>query len=155
MPWTIKIGQELTVEMAARDQQLNVWINGELAIAYRMPMARQNGKFGLWTHAGSAEFLEVLIDPLPKEFHLASVATEKTRWPLDGESPDDVQAVIAKLKAEFPLWEKQVEIARAEQVALHQRSVAEQGKLTLPRRTQRTPLGVRRGKVSFRSCFRR
>ena len=37
VPWPIKIGQELTVDVAAREQQLNVWVNGELAIAYTMP----------------------------------------------------------------------------------------------------------------------
>ncbi len=130
VPWPIKIGQEITVDMAVREQQLNVWVNGELAIAYVMPQTRQNGKFGLWTHAGSAEFLEVLIDPLPKDFPLANAAAEKIRSPFSSHTKADVEAAIAKANTEIPLAEKQVAIAQADRDALAKRIVAEKEKAT-------------------------
>lgn len=130
MPWPIKIGQEVTVDVAARAQQLNVWVNGELAIVYTMPMARQAGKFGLWTHSGSAEFLEVLIDPLPPEFHLASTPSEKIRSPFVGVSPQDLETALAKTTAEIPIAEKQVAIAQAEQASLGKRILAERERAT-------------------------
>lgn len=128
VPWPIKIGQEVTVEMATRGQQLNVWVNGELAIAYVMPQTRQNGKFGLWTHSGSAEFLEVLIDPLPSDFRLASTAAEKIRSPFQGVSRADLEFDIARAVADLPFAEKDLAIARAEQEWLAWRIVAEREK---------------------------
>ncbi len=130
VPWPIKIGQEVTVEMAAREQQLNVWVNGELAIAYVMPQTRQPGKFGLWTHAGSAEFLEVLIDPLPKDFPLATSAAQKIRSPFAGETKADIEAAVAGATAEIPLAEKQVAITQADRDALMKRILAEKEKAT-------------------------
>jgi mono/diheme cytochrome c family protein len=133
IPWPIKIGQELTVEIAARGQLLNVWVNGELAIAYTMPLARQTGKFALWTHAASAEFYEVLIDPLAADFPLASAANEKIRSPFVGVSKANVEASILRATAEIPLAEKQLAIAQAEQNALAKRLAAERERTARPK----------------------
>jgi len=128
-PWPIKIGEKVTLDLAVRGQQLNVWVNGGLAIAYALPMARADGKFGLWTHAGSAEFLEVLIDPLPDDFRLATVATERIRSPFAGQTSADLKQLITTTAEQIPLAEQQLAIARAEQSALLARVAAEREKV--------------------------
>ena len=128
VPWPIKIGQELTVDVATRGQLLNVWVNGELAIVYTMPMPRQPGKFGLWTHAGSAEFLELVIDPLPLNFPMASHAADRLPSPYAIETKTDLEMSIKRSQAEILLTEKGVDVAVAEKISLEKRIVAEREK---------------------------
>jgi hypothetical protein len=57
----LAVGQEATLEMTARGQQLTIWLNGTRRLDYVMPVARREGKFALWVHDGSAEFLDLEI----------------------------------------------------------------------------------------------
>jgi len=120
VPWPVKIGQEITLDIAVREQQLNVWVNGEIAIAYTMPMRRQDGKFALWTHEGSAEFLELLIDPMPLDFQVAQSTNQKIRSPYVPETQAVARAQTERVLADFA-----VRIARAERDALTARIAAE------------------------------
>lgn len=128
VPWPIKIGQELAVDVATRGQLLNVWVNGELAIVYTMPMPRQPGKFGLWTHAGSAEFLELVIDPLPRDFPMASQAADRLPSPYAIGTKADLENSINRSQAAILLAEKGVEISDVEKISLEKRIVAEREK---------------------------
>jgi hypothetical protein len=123
--WPIKIGQEITLDIAAQEQQLNVWVNGELAIAYAMPLRRAAGNFALWTHEGSAEFLEVLIDSMPSDFKLAPTASDKIRSPFVPETRADLESGLARARSEMTLADFAVRIARAERDALAARIAAE------------------------------
>jgi len=60
----LSVGEVTTVEITVRDQQLTIMLNGEHKLDYTMPVARRDGKFALWVHSGSAEFLEVDIREL-------------------------------------------------------------------------------------------
>jgi mono/diheme cytochrome c family protein len=64
----LAVSDETTVEIAVRDQQLTITLNGEHKLDYTMPVARRDGKFALWVHSGSAEFLEVDIRELVPDF---------------------------------------------------------------------------------------
>ncbi|MDA1230032.1 MAG: DUF1553 domain-containing protein, partial [Planctomycetota bacterium] len=60
----LSVGEVTTVEITVRDQQLTITLNGGHKLDYTMPVARRDGKFALWVHSGSAEFLEVDIREL-------------------------------------------------------------------------------------------
>ncbi len=60
----LKVGEEATIEITARGQQLTILLNGTKRLDYVMPVARRTGKFSLWVHSGSAEFLELDIREL-------------------------------------------------------------------------------------------
>ena len=60
----LAVGDETTVEITVRDQQLTITLNGQHKLDYTMPVARRDGKFALWVHNGSAEFLEVDVREL-------------------------------------------------------------------------------------------
>ncbi len=60
----LSVGEVTTVEIMVRDQQLAIMLNGERKLNYTMPVARRDGKFALWVHSGSAEFLEVDVREL-------------------------------------------------------------------------------------------
>ena len=57
----LKVGEEATIEITARGQQLTIMLNGTKRLDYVMPVARREGKFALWVHQGAAEFLELEI----------------------------------------------------------------------------------------------
>ena len=61
VPVKLKVGEEATIEVAVRGGNIKIRLNGELKLDYAMPLARRDGKFALWVHKGSAEFLEVEI----------------------------------------------------------------------------------------------
>lgn len=62
---SLKIGEEICVEIEVRGQNLAIWLNGERKLDYVLPSRRADGKFALWTLQGTAEFSELQIRELP------------------------------------------------------------------------------------------
>ena len=60
----LKLSEETTLEIAAHEQELKIWLNGELKLAYIMPLPRRDGAFALWGHEALGEFLSLTIEPL-------------------------------------------------------------------------------------------
>ncbi|MDA1054682.1 MAG: DUF1553 domain-containing protein [Planctomycetota bacterium] len=71
---TLKVGEEATLDVSVQGSSLTIDLNGERKLDYVMPIARQDGKFALWVHQGSAEFLELKISP-----HVESIETLQRR----------------------------------------------------------------------------
>lgn len=79
----LKVGEEVTIDVTANGQSLTIDLNGERKLDYQMPVKRQDGKFSLWVHQGSAEFLELKIselteslETLKQRLHVADVAVK-------------------------------------------------------------------------------
>jgi hypothetical protein len=128
----VKVNDDITLDIAARGSKLNVWVNGDLAIVYTMPMARQAGTFALWTHAGTAEFSELLIDPLLADFRLAEAVSEKTRSPFSPLNREDLERAVESSRRGVPLVEKKLATSRADFAALEARIAAERAKVGVP-----------------------
>jgi hypothetical protein len=75
VPHPIKVGQQAKLEVKVRGDILNLFVDGELKLAYRLPAPRQAGKFAIWTYDASAEFYRVRITELPKDAKLAPPST--------------------------------------------------------------------------------
>jgi hypothetical protein len=60
----LKVGVEAVIEARVRGNQLSLALNGESKLEYVLPVPRREGKFTLWVHEGTAEFLELNIAPL-------------------------------------------------------------------------------------------
>ncbi len=65
----LAVGDVTTVEITVRDQQVAITLNGEHKLDYTMPVARRDGKFALWVHNGSAEFLEADVRPIAPDLN--------------------------------------------------------------------------------------
>ncbi len=105
----LKVGEEATIEITARGQQLTIVLNGSKRLDYVMPVARREGKFALWVHQGSAEFLELEIRELTV-------------------SPDDLRREHQVALDQVALAEKRRATALAEVESLHARIAAERAK---------------------------
>ena len=60
----LKVNEEAVIELHVRGTQLSILLNGARRLDYVMPVPRRDGKFALWVHNGSAEFLELEIREL-------------------------------------------------------------------------------------------
>jgi len=72
-PHQIKTGQDYVLDVAVKDQLLNVSIDGELKVAFNLP-ARQAGKFSIWTFSATAEFDKLVVSNLPPGLQLKTAA---------------------------------------------------------------------------------
>ena len=80
----LKVGEEALIEVAVRGANLKIRLNGDLKLNYVTPLARRDGKFALWVHRGSAEFLEVDIRGFaetPAELERTVCHDPSIRWP--------------------------------------------------------------------------
>lgn len=60
----IEVGEWIDLEFQVRESQLNIKLNGQLKLEYRLPLERKPGKFAIWVHQGSAEFESLDILPV-------------------------------------------------------------------------------------------
>jgi len=102
----LSVGEVTTVEITVRDQQLTIMLNGEHKLEYTMPLARRDGKFAMWVHSGSAEFLEVDVRELVPDLNdlrqrritaMHQVALAKAK---QITAQYEVEAIQARLAAE-------------------------------------------------------
>ena len=69
----IKVGQDYVLELAVKDQLLNVLIDGELKVAYNLPK-RKAGRMSVWAFSATAEFDQLDVTTLPPETQLEPTA---------------------------------------------------------------------------------
>ncbi len=144
----LKVGDEATIEITARGQQLTILLNGTKRLDYVMPVARRAGKFALWVHSGSAEFLELdirelvaSVDDLRREQQVAldqvalaerrlvtaqqeveslhaRLAAERVRLSPTTDSTDEATAKRKQLVLNASRTEKAVAVAKADEAVL-------------------------------------
>ena len=119
----ITLGEMTTVEVEARGQRLNIWLNGEHKLDYVMPEARRTGKFALWVHNGAAEFHSLKI-----------VGLTPSLADLQAKERESIHAVA--------LAGKDIEIAKVELVSLQTRAAAERAARSSPKPANADQLAV-------------
>ncbi len=127
-PFPVKRDTEHTLEVVIRDQLVNVAVDGQFALAYKLPASRQKGPLSLWTFDASAEFLKVRIDSLPSDRQLAE--TSKGAPPVTTEA--GAKAALAKAEAMLPIAEKALAASRANVASVEARIAADRAKYTVP-----------------------
>jgi hypothetical protein len=130
-----KLNQEATLDFAVRGDRLNVWVNGQLKLVYKLPTPRQNGTFALWTVDAQAEFLEVRVDALPESVTLAENLSEVRPSPLDEVTPRtaaDFERRVKVVEGTVAIAQKKLASAQAAQTATDARIAAERAKYADP-----------------------
>ncbi|WP_144981965.1 PSD1 and planctomycete cytochrome C domain-containing protein [Gimesia aquarii] len=84
----VNLNELYELEIKVRDQLVNVSLNGEHAISYKLPLQRESGKMDLLTFDASAEFEKIHISSLP--------ANEKL---IDGKDSKTPSLKLAKAKS--------------------------------------------------------
>ncbi len=110
----ITLGELTTVEVEARGQRLNIWLNGEHKLDYVMPAPRRTGKFALWVHNGAAEFHSLKITGLTPTLA-------------------DLQAKERELLHTLALADKDIELRETDLRSLKSRAAAERALRSMPK----------------------
>ena len=118
---SIQVGQDYALEVAVKDQLLNVLLDGELKVAYLLPK-RKAGRFSIWAFSATAEFDQLDVSGLPSETQLKPAGTGTTTPP----------KALTRKDLELDLRVAEA----AEQVAVTQRNAAQAELIALKARTQ-------------------
>lgn len=129
VPCDVKVDQEVLLEIEARGGQLQVAVNGAAKLDYTLPLARQPGKFAIWAHSATVEFLELTIEPI--------LATR-----------EDLAASQRQAESLAALARWDVEIAKADLRAIEARIAAERAKYATPPSSEAQSLALAASKVS-------
>ena len=119
----VKVGQDYVLELAVKDQLLNVLIDGELKVAYRLP-SRQPGRISVWTFSATAEFDQLVVSTLPPETQLKDAAGGPT-IPQTPLTKNDLELALRVSVAAEKSAEAHRRAAGSEAVALEARTTAE------------------------------
>jgi hypothetical protein len=101
----LKVGDEATLEVEVSGSRLVIDLNGVRKLEYALPIERRDGKFALWVHEGSAEFLELKI-------------TEQ------GESLETLEQRVREAERGGELASAELAVARAELTSVEKRLAA-------------------------------
>ncbi|AGA27039.1 DUF1553 domain-containing protein [Singulisphaera acidiphila] len=119
---SIKVGEPYELTVSVRGPLVNVAVNGEHALAYRLPVERAPGAISLVTFAAKAEFRSMELAALPPGEKLVAVDSPQYK----GETP------VAQAKAAVTLAEKVLATALAQPEALQARAAADRARHRQP-----------------------
>lgn len=93
----ITVGEPLQLKLAVRDRLVNVWLNDEFQVAYRLPDRQTNGLFTLQGFDATVAYDRIAIRSLPDD---VSLVDAKNKSPLSTQdAKTGVSLAAAKLKA--------------------------------------------------------
>jgi hypothetical protein len=150
VPHPIKLNEEITLEFAVRGSLLNVWVNGQLKIVYKLPLARQAGSFALWNHQALAEFSEVHLAPLPATVSLVEKATEPRPSPFGGPTvltQADADNGVHNAAEALARAEKRQAISQGELASVEARAAADRAECSEVAAAEKTSLAQAAGRA--------
>lgn len=138
----VSLNENYELEIKVRDQLINVSLNGEHALAYSLPLAREAGKIDLLAFDAAAEFDSVKIIPLPADAEMIqgkqpakpSLEVARARSRTAAAALQSAKLYKASLEAAFAAdkaaysdlpEEKQTELKRAAALAARQYELAQ------------------------------
>ncbi|MCP4859002.1 MAG: DUF1553 domain-containing protein [Fuerstiella sp.] len=93
----IKVGETYELRFAVRDRLVNVWLNGDFAVAYSFPDRRPEGRFTLSGFDATVAFDSITIKSLSSEVTLVEAKNPAAPSPRNAAAA--VTAAEAKLRA--------------------------------------------------------
>ncbi len=120
----ILLGMPYELMLRVRGTLINILVNGEHSIAYRLPLARQRGQLQLITFDARAEFHSFELKSLPATTMLVEATT--------GNRPVDSLLPVAQSKLAIVIAEKSLEWAMKQPDAIRARAAADQARFQLP-----------------------
>ncbi len=120
----ILLGMPYELLLRVRGTLINISVNGEHAIAYRLPLARQRGSLQLITFDAKAEFHSFELKSLPATTMMIEATT--------GNRPVDSLLPVDQSKLAIVIAEKSLELAIKQPDAIRARALADQARFQQP-----------------------
>jgi hypothetical protein len=127
----IELEREYTLGIAVRGTLLNVSVDGQLAIAYRLPDERREGRFALWTFDAAAEFLAAKVETLPSQATLVE-AGEGAPLPPPAWTPELATAAVDAARLALGIADRGLAAAEANAAAVAARIAADKSRYADP-----------------------
>ncbi|MGE0609699.1 MAG: DUF1549 domain-containing protein, partial [Pirellulales bacterium] len=127
-PLAVEMNKDITLRVDIRDRLLNVWVDGQLLLAYRLPHERMAGKFALWSFDSTAEFMSLQVNALAE----SAALVEKIDGTAVPAMPVDIDAEIALAEAALAVQGKQLAVAEGNVTATQARIAADRAKYAAP-----------------------
>jgi len=115
-----KVGDTVELTVRVRGQAINVEVNGEHALAFRLPLPRKAGAIDLITFAATAEFKAFELTDLPVAFRLVE--------PTNVGDPKAKPATPEQARLALAVAEKTLALAEADMRSIRARFDAERAK---------------------------
>ena len=143
---TVELGREYEMQIAVRGQFLNVWIDGQFVLAYKLPEPRPaSGKLVVWTYDATAEFLKSSLEVLPSD--LAVVEPGGKAAPMTMASAESLAQAITDAEKEAVLAEKTLAAAQLNVTTLEARIAADNANYATPPAADAKELSLAAGKL--------
>ena len=128
----IDLQQPQEIVLRVRGTLVNLAINGEPSVAYRLPIPRAPGPLELITYDASAEFLTFELRHLPASIKLID--------PKNAPNSPDGPKPLDQVQLELQIAEKSLAAVEGELVSLNSRAAADQARYQVPPAESATPL---------------
>lgn len=126
-PLPIAVGEEHEMQVFARDQLVNVAVDGKLAFAYRLPQARNpKGDFRLWCFDSTAEFLDLQVEALTEATPLVEKVSGDHPAPIPARpTVESLTAAVKSAELSLPVQQAAYDLAVASRAAVQARIAAD------------------------------
>lgn len=122
----LETGRDYALEVFVRGDLVNVYLDGQFALAYRFSSACVESPFAFWSFDASAEFDEVSARRLDRSMALADVGGEKVALP--PLTLEAAEVLVAAAERERELAGDQLAAAESAHVSLNARLAAEEAR---------------------------
>ena len=120
----IELNQFNEMTLRVRGTLVNLLVDGELSIAYRLPVARRRGAMEIITFDATAEFTAFELKELPADVAMAEAKAEI--------KPTDAPQNVEQAKLAVVVAEKLLAVAEAQPLAIRARADAEKARYQQP-----------------------
>ena len=123
----IGLNRPYLLKVDVRGDVANVSVDGQMLLAYRLPMARRTGRLALWAFDAEAEFLSIEAASLAADIPLSEPA-DKPGPAVATQTVDGAKAAVEKATAAAQLAEKAAASAEANVKSIAARIAADKAK---------------------------
>ena len=148
------LNKEHLLRVDARGGLLNVSVDGELLLAYRLPHDRRPGKFAVWTFDASAEFLEARVEALPSDIQLVESAGGDAA-PMPAATVEAAQAAVSAAEAAVAFATSQLAAAEAQAASVAARIAGDNARHAVPPAADADLLAAAAGKAEAAATLTR
>ena len=121
---SIELNQPYEMTLRVRGTLVNLLVNGELSIAYRLPVPRRQGALEVITFDATAEFTAFEVKVLSPDVAMTEAQS--------GIKPTNAPTTIEQAQLAVAIAEKMLAVVQAEPPAIRARAAAEQARYQQP-----------------------
>ncbi|HUY92299.1 MAG TPA: PSD1 and planctomycete cytochrome C domain-containing protein [Pirellulales bacterium] len=127
----VKLNQPYLLKLEVRGNLLNVSVDGQMLLAYRLPGERRTGRLSVWAFDATAEFLSIEAAPLDPAAKLVEPTTGEAK-PGEATTLDVAKLAVEKAAGGMLLAEKSLAAAETNVASIAARIAADNAQYATP-----------------------